>query len=153
APAGSRAGGLAAGAALGTAVCLWFPYVLATPGVLAAPLLLCGSDRPRRRVVVYMGLGLAALVTLAYGAAAVSLGITDVAGFWEWLTRSSCGVVTRGVARAVFGLARAFISMGEDGVLFKRFLLNDPYNPVSAEDLVRMSAWKFLLFYLALAAL
>jgi len=40
--------------------------------------------------------------------------------------------------------------MGNDGMLFKRFLLHDPFNPVSALDLVRLSLWKLLAFYLFL---
>ena len=31
----------------------------------------------------------------------------------------------------LFGFARSFISMGRDGILFKRFINHDPYNPVS----------------------
>jgi hypothetical protein len=52
----------------------------------------------------------------------------------------------------LFGLARSFIHLGNDGVLFKRFLLHDSLNPVSALDLVRFSLWKLMLFYLAAAA-
>src|SRR6185369_6535307 len=54
--------------------------------------------------------------------------------------------------RMLFGFARSFIHLGNDGVLFKRFLLHDSLNPVSAIDLVRFSLWKLMLFYLALAA-
>jgi hypothetical protein len=159
---------LGAGLALGAAVCFWFPYVLAVPGVVLAPLVLRGEvsggvdpRRPDRRdepggsplwFAARLALAFRLLVGLAYGAAAVSLGITDVAGFRAWMARSAHGVTTRGAARMVFGLARSFISMGDDGVLFKRYLLKDPYNPVSLADLVRLSLWKFLLFYLALAA-
>jgi 4-amino-4-deoxy-L-arabinose transferase-like glycosyltransferase len=151
-PAASWGGSLAAGAALGAAVCLWFPYVLVVPAVLLAPLLL-GADRQRWGFGVRMGAAAALLLVLAYGAAALSLGITDVAGFRAWMGRSGHGVRTRGVARAAFGLARSFVYMGDDGLAFKRFLLHDPYNPVSLADLVRLSLWKLGLFYLALAAL
>jgi hypothetical protein len=96
-------------------------------------------------------LGLA--VGLTYGAAMMALGIRDVEGFTAWMARSSGGVTTRGVTRMIFGLARSFLFMGDDGVLFKRFLLKDPYNPVSLADLFRLSLWKFLFFYLVLAAM
>jgi hypothetical protein len=52
-----------------------------------------------------------------------------------------------GTTRAIFGLARSFINMGDDAVLFKRFLLHDPYNPVSFFELGRASLLKLLLFY------
>ena len=52
-----------------------------------------------------------------------------------------------GPAPLIFGFARSFINMGDDGILFKRFLLHDPYNPVSLFDLLRLSLFKYLLFY------
>ncbi|HYG81629.1 MAG TPA: hypothetical protein VD861_14635, partial [Pyrinomonadaceae bacterium] len=64
----------------------------------------------------------------------------------------SHGNDTRGVARMVFGLPRSFVNMGNDGVLFKRYLLGDPFNPVSAFDLARLSLWKMGLFYALLLA-
>jgi hypothetical protein len=66
---------------------------------------------------------------------------------------SSHGVRQSGLPRMVFGFARSFIDLGNDGVLFKRFLLHDSLNPVSAIDLVRFSLWKLMLFYLAVGAL
>jgi hypothetical protein len=53
----------------------------------------------------------------------------------------------------VFGLARSFLFMGDDGVLFKRYLLKDPFNPVSLSELFRLSLWKFLFFWTAMLAL
>src|SRR5262249_51104617 len=128
--------GLSAGLALGAAVCLWFPYVLVVPAVLLAPVLLFKADRPRLRLAVWVGVGLSVLLGVAYGTALVCLGITDVAGFRAWMAQSSHGVKASGLPRAVFGLARSFLNMGDDGVLFKRFLLKDPYNPVSLGDLI-----------------
>jgi len=53
----------------------------------------------------------------------------------------------------VFGFARSFIFMGNDGMLFKRYLLKDPFNSVTLFDLLRLSLWKLGLFYLVLAAI
>lgn len=144
---------VAAGLALAASICFWFPYVLAVPGVLAAPLLLRGFDRVQCRRVVGIGLALGLGVGAAYLVAVLSLGITDVAGFRAWMARSTHGVSTRGLTRMVFGLARSFVHLGDDGLLFKRHLLGDPYNPVSLTDLVRLSLSKFLFFYLALCAI
>ncbi len=58
-----------------------------------------------------------------------------------------------GLPRTVFSFARSFISMGNDGTVFKRFLSNDPFNPVSLSQLLRLSLWKLALFYLAIAAI
>jgi hypothetical protein len=41
--------------------------------------------------------------------------------------------------------------MGNDGRIFKRYVLKDPLNPVSLFDLFRLSLWKLALFYLFLA--
>jgi len=59
----------------------------------------------------------------------------------------------RGVRRTIFGFAHSFIDLGKDGVLFKRFLLHDPYNPVSLRQLVRLSLWKLALFYAVVLAI
>jgi 4-amino-4-deoxy-L-arabinose transferase-like glycosyltransferase len=56
------------------------------------------------------------------------------------------------VPQVVLGFARSFIEMGNDNIIFKRFLLRDPYNMVSVFDLLRLSLWKLALFYLALLA-
>src|SRR5262249_5828291 len=58
----------------------------------------------------------------------------------------------RGPTRAIFGLARSFINMGQDGVLYKRFLLHDRYNPTSVVDLIRLSIFKLAGFYFLLLA-
>ena len=52
----------------------------------------------------------------------------------------------------VFGFARSFIYMGNDGMLFKRYLVGDPFNPVTPFDLLRLSLWKIGLFYLGIAS-
>ena len=97
-------------------------------------------------------LGLA--VVLVYGAAAFSLGINSVDGLKNWVTHSSHGITgLNGAPRMVFGFSRSFINMGNDGPLFKAYLVNDPFNPVSVLDLLSVSLWKLALFYLFLAAI
>ena len=145
---------LGAGAALAASVCLWFPYVLAVPAALAFPLLLHGWERRRLRIVLETAVALSLFVALAYGAVMYGLGIRDTAGLKHWITSASHGQnQVRGVARALFGFPRSFVNMGNDGQLFKRFLIHDPYNPVSLFDIVRLSLWKVVLFYLFLAAM
>ena len=89
---------------------------------------------------------------MAYLIVMIAVGVHSVADFREWMAVASHGVRQSGLPRMLFGLPRSFIHLGNDGVLFKRFLLHDSLNPVSALDLVRFSLWKLMLFYLAVAA-
>jgi hypothetical protein len=145
---------LLAGALLAGAVCLWFLYVWVVPAALAAPLVLFGDDVRRRRLFVYGALVSGGLTVLLYAAAVLGgLHITQVATLKAWVASSGHGLDNnRGVLQVVFGLARTFLSVGRDNVFFKRFLLHDVYNPVTAFDLFRLSLWKLALFYLATAA-
>jgi hypothetical protein len=152
-PIRSAKSSLGAGLALGAAICFWFPYVLALPGVLLAPLLLDGFNRTTLWSICRLALMLSLLVSIAYGVAILSIGIADSDALRTWITSSTHGITISGAARSVFGFARSFIAMGDDGVLFKRFLLKDPYNPVSLADLIGFSLWKFLFFYFSLVAL
>ncbi|MDT4895756.1 MAG: hypothetical protein QOH25_833 [Acidobacteriota bacterium] len=144
---------LLAGASLAGAVGLWFPYALAIPAALAAPLLLQGWNKERLRLALHTGIVAAVVLILSYGIVVLSLGIYTVAGFKAWMVESSHGErATKGVLRLIFSLARSVINMGNDGLLFKRYLVHDPLNPVSLVDLFRLSLWKVACFYLFLAA-
>jgi hypothetical protein len=149
----SWATALVAGLALAGAVCLWFPYVLAMPAALASPLLLFGFARIRARLVISTGVTVAVLVAVAYAVVVIgALGIHTLAGFKVWMSGASHNTDIKGVTRMAFGFARSFIYMGNDGMLFKRYLLGDPFNRVTSLDLVRLSLLKFVLFYLFLAS-
>ena len=155
-PAGGRerARGVAAGVSMAVAVGFWLPYVLTLPACLCAPLLLADPWRARLRLVLTAAVACGLVVALSYLAVAAGpLGVHDAAGLRAWVAESSHGITNKGgVARAVFGLARSLVNMGDDGRVFKRFLLHDPYNPVTAADLLRQSLWKLALFYGAAAA-
>jgi hypothetical protein len=147
-------GSVGAGAALAAAAGFWFLYVLALPAAVLLPLFLGGFDRPRLHLVVRAGMVCAMLIVLFYAVPLAVLGITSAEQLRAWIGDSSHGVArVRGLDRAVFGFARSFIHMGNDGVLFKRYLRHDELNPTSAVDLVRLSLWKLGLFYLFLLAL
>jgi hypothetical protein len=143
---------LAAGLLLACAVCMWFLYVWAVPAALALPLFLFGADRARRRLALQTAATFAVATALIYAAVLIHLGIHDPADLRAWIAASSHSVSTSGLTRAAFGLPRSLINMGNDGMLFKRFLLGDPLNPVSALDLFRLSLWKVALVYLFLGA-
>jgi hypothetical protein len=142
---------LLAGAALAGGVCLWVALVLAIPALLMSPLFLLGFDRPRVRLVTGTTLVFALLVALVYVSMIVNLGIHDLAGLRAWIASSTHGVSPdvplKAIQRMVFGFARNFVNMGDDGRLFKRYLVHDPFNPVSFFQLFRLSLWKLALFY------
>ncbi|HEX8455698.1 MAG TPA: hypothetical protein VF656_00110 [Pyrinomonadaceae bacterium] len=143
-----------AGLAFALSVGLWVPYLWAVPAAVCAPLALYGWRRPRNwRLSIYAALAFGLLTGVLFIGVAVWMGIYTVGGFREWVVASSHHLVqNRGLPQVVFGLARSFISMGSDNVAFKRYLLHDPFSPVSLADLFRLSLWKLALFYLFLAA-
>jgi hypothetical protein len=152
-PAPDFKAGLLAGLALAGSVSLWVPYVLGIPAALASPLLIYGFAHNRLRFVCQTAAVFALATGMVFTIGAASLGIYTVAGFRSWITESSHGVIgNNGLPRMLFGFARSFINMGNDGVLFKRFLVQDPFNPVSFFDLLRISLWKMTFFYLYLAS-
>jgi hypothetical protein len=144
-------GAVAGGLACAAAVTLWFPFILVVPATILAPLVLFGSAGPRRSSILYAGAAFSVATFFAYLVVMVAVGVHSVADFREWMEVASHGVRQSGLARMLLGFGRSFIHLGNDGVLFKRFLLHDPLNPVSALDLVRFSLWKLLLFYMAVA--
>jgi hypothetical protein len=128
--------------------------VWALPAAVFLPLFLGGLDRPRLHVAIRVGLICGLLIAGCYAVALAALEITSVEGLRAWIEDASHGVArVSGVARAGFGFARSLINMGNDGVLFKRYLLDDPLNPTSVISLMRLSLWKLALFYGFLLAL
>ena len=146
---------LLAGAALAGSICFWVTYVLAVPAALLAPLFVLGFNKKRLRLVLITGIVCAGLTGLAYVFVLAQLGIYTYSGFRSWMSASAeAAYIPRGgLPRMVFGFARAFISMGNDGMIFKRFLSQDPFNPVSLSELLGRSVWKLALFYGFFAAM
>lgn len=146
--------GIVAGVWFAVAVCLWLPYILAAPAVLVAPVLLTRADarmRWRTMSAIVVACGVAGFA--AYFIAALTMGIQDVAAARAWIDAADHGATSSGLPRAVFGFARSFINMHSDGVIFKRFMLGDPYNSVSIAELLRVSIFKLALFYTFLVAI
>jgi hypothetical protein len=141
-----------AGLAFAGAVCMWFLYALAIPAAIAAPLFLYGFDARRRRLVMQAAAAFALALTISYVAVMACAGIRTPSDLRAWISASSHGVNTSGVTRVLFGLPRSMINMGNDGLMFKRYLLQDPFNPVTAFDILRLSLWKLALVYLSLGS-
>lgn len=144
---------LLAGAALAGAVCLWVPYLLVVPTALLAPLVLFGFTRERFRFALHTAIAFSFLTGSAYLAVMIGLRITTVSEFKAWIAASGHGVDYAGVKRMVIGFARAFIYTGNDGLLFKRYFLADPFNPVSFRELLGVTLLKLGLVYFFVATL
>lgn len=142
-----------AGLALTGAVCLWFPYVWAIPAALAAPLLIVETRPSPWRLVLRTITAFSLITSFVYLWVLLHLGIHDLAGLHDWIASSSHGMKLAGLPRTVLGFVRSCINLGNDGILFKRFTLHDPYAPISAFDLLRGSIWKPAIFYIVFAAM
>ena len=143
---------IGAGLACTAAVTLWALYILVVPGIILAPLVLFGPGRSVKASILRASASFVIASTIAFLVVMAAAGVSRPSEVLEFIAASSHGIHTSGLARMVFGFPRSFIHMGNDGILFKRFLLNDPFNPVSAIDLLRLSLWKLALFYLAFGA-
>jgi len=141
-----------AAGALALAVCLWFPYIFAVPGALATPLFRRADNQTGWALTVRTSIYCLVLGLATYGAVIASLGIFTPDGIVRWVTAEAAeiGGGAYEPRRAIFGLAHSFVNMGNDGVLYKRFLLHDPYNPVTIYELGRVSLLKLFLFYILL---
>jgi hypothetical protein len=149
-PQPSSTSGVAAGFAFATAVGFWVPYVFCIPGLMLSTMVLFGLKRWRLYQLARMTLAFGSFCLILYGSACALQGIYDVESFKQWAVAPGLRTQISGLNRTIFGFARSFINMANDGVLFKRYLLHDPYNPVSLAELFRLSLGKFLFFYLSL---
>jgi hypothetical protein len=145
----------AAGVAYAFCVSLWFPYAVVAPAVLAAAMIPWERWKDGIRLrdlhfapAVHLALAATAVTTLVYGTAAWRLGISSPAEAFAWLTATNHGLrQSRNFLRVGMGLPRCCIAIGDEGILWKRFLFHDPYAPVSIMDLVQQSLAKLLIFY------
>jgi hypothetical protein len=141
---------LIAGLALSLAFCFWGIYLWGIPAALASPIILYGLNRRTVQFVLQASSFVAVFTGLIYFAVIIHLGIHDLSGVLAWVTASSQLMKVTSLSRVVFGIPRSILNLGNDGILFKRFLLKDAYNPVTILDLVQQSLWKLALFYAAI---
>jgi hypothetical protein len=142
------------GLALALAVLFWLPYVFVLPALFLFPFLMRGFKRGPFSYAL-RAVAMCAVVGLgAYGIVAMKLGLSSAADFKEWVAASSHSVEhLRGLTRAAFGFVRSWLEMGNVGIEFKRFLLHDPYAPVSAASLLFAGTWKLILTYVLLGTI
>ena len=149
--------GLLAAVMFAFAALFWFPYVFVLPAAIAVPILIDGPDRQRWRAAVLTVVACAVIGMAAYTSAIAALGTWHPTELKEWVLASGHGQIQAGgfraVARLAFSLPRSFLNMGRDGMWLKRYLVHDPYAPVTLHDLFRLGLWKLILFYLSAAAI
>jgi hypothetical protein len=147
--------GLLSGASFAFAVLVWFPYILVLPGILAAALLWRGNreenttaTQNRLRLAFYVAVFAACLIGVGYLVALIQLRISSFADLKVWAAASSHGwSQTKRLLRMASGLPRSFLYTGENGLALKRFVLQDPYAPVTLGSLIRQHLWGPLVFY------
>lgn len=141
-----------AGVALAGSVLLWFPYVLAVPAAIILPIAWRAHDKTRFRLSVGTLFFFSLSIVFTYASVLIHLRLSSAAGVIAWALASSHGIAIRGVSRAIFGWPRSFIDMGDAGRIIKRYLLRDPFNPISVWDLIRLwpELLKMGLFYITL---
>jgi hypothetical protein len=132
---------------LALTLCFWMPFLWTIPAVIVAPFVLYDFRKQRFIEAAFKIAAFSLIIALSYGIVLSVLQIYSLSELKSWITESSHGNETRGLMRMIFGLARSFVNMGSDGILFKRFLLKDAFNPVSIIDLISGSLWKVALFY------
>jgi len=148
---------LLAGLCLAFAVCIWIPYLFSLPAIALFPLIYLGVNRARLRSVLISIVVCAVVGAVVYGSMALLLRLQTFAELKAWIAAAGHGdlpdTYSKAIQRMIFTLARSVINMGEDGRLFKRFIVGDPFSPVSLFDLVRLSLGKLLLFYVFILAI
>jgi len=162
-PSKGAAASIGSGALLALSAAIWFPFVLMAPAVALASVAPWDEAEPRRarRVIQpeFLFLVAAAVATgvLVFGAAALTLHIQNADQFRAWMQDSGHGWRQRSnLLRLAIGLPRCCVALGDAGLLWKRFILHDPFSPVTRAGLIRNSVWSISLmaaFYVGLASL
>lgn len=133
------------------AVLFWLPYVFVLPAAIAAPLLLYGHERQRLRLTWQTTVACAVMGLALYASAIAVVGIHNTADLREWILAAGHGHIQpgglRAAARLAFAVPRSFVNMDRDGMWLKRYLVHDPYAPVTTKSLFGYSLWKLVLFY------
>jgi hypothetical protein len=137
-----------AASALAASVLLWLPMVLAVPAACASPMLLRGDNASRRRASCKTFVLTTIIVAVAYIIVVLIKGVDSASALTAWMSAASHGIRdSAGVARASVGFARSIVSSDQLGIIAKRHMLGDPFNPASIRDVVRGGLYRFALFY------
>jgi hypothetical protein len=136
------------------AVLLWVPLVLGVPAAALSAIILRG-DTPRRRRVALAVCVVSALITIIVMMPIAALaGVRSISGFRTWIAESQHGISgIGGLQRAIVGLARSLVSMDRLGLVAKRYLIHDPFNPTTLGDVARAGLFRLVALYALLGAM
>jgi hypothetical protein len=147
--------GWAIGISLAAAALMWIPYVLSLPIVLALEFV-WGRKRKRERMVL-IGRTTAAFaltLVLVYGVAIWAQGIRSMEQLSAWIVRSRNGTSqTENWMRAVPGVARSFVNLGDAGLKLKQYVKKDPYARIRLTDVISGAVLGMTILYAGFAFL
>ncbi|HSQ31949.1 MAG TPA: hypothetical protein VLN49_18955 [Gemmatimonadaceae bacterium] len=136
------------------AVLLWAPMILGVPGAALSMILLRGADRPRVRTAVLACVISGCLTIAVYLVIARAAELHSAHDLRLWIASASHGIEgIGGLPRALVGFARSIVNMGQLGLVVKRHLVHDPYNPTTWLDVVRAGLPRLVLLYLVLGGI
>ncbi len=146
-----------AGLSLGAAVVLWLPFVFSIPAAIVYAVFASKHAARRERlklaalIVIFCGLSIAA----TYGLVIQQRQIRSLASLKSWIVSAQNELVqTDKVKRAVSGIPRSFLDLGDDTLLLKRYVFHDPYTRIGlVQILFAAGTLKVLLFYLYAGAM
>ena len=145
--------GWAIGVSLAVAALFWIPYLFGVPMVLG---LAFTWDRRRVRIRLISQAAVVFLATmiLVYAMVVWAEGIRSPGQLRAWVARSQNGYAqTETWKRAIPGVARAFVNIGDAGTKLKQYSVRDPYAQVRISDLLTGGLLGMVLFYSAFALL
>lgn len=151
----SRRRQMVAGVLGATATLIWFPQILTIPALALVPWIWNRSS-PAEGVRAALKVGVPAAVSLlvVYALGAVMAGVRSTDQAMQWFGAASHGwEQSQQWKRAVTGVARLMLDLSQDGVLLKRFVVNDPFQTMTFAELVRKSLWKVAVFYVFIGAI
>ena len=135
-------------AMLGLAISFWIPYIFSLPAALLIPIICFGFSRKRFRSAAITAAITILSVCIVFFTVLLLLNLEPMQSFKDWVAFSKdAAQQLNGIQRVIFGFPKLFINMGNGGISLKRYLLHDPYNPVSLFNLVILVLWKVILFY------
>jgi hypothetical protein len=143
-----------ASVAFAAGVLFWFPIVLAVPAAAISMVVLRGNSALRRRVAISACAISGSVTVVAYLIIARAAGVHSIAEFKAWMSHSANGVSgIGGLPRVIVGFARSVVNMDRLGLIAKRHLIHDPYNPTTWGDILSAGLLKLLVFYAILAVI
>jgi hypothetical protein len=145
---------VSASIAFALAAMLWAPMVLGVPAAAISAIVLRGNTARRRRVAFAVCALSGTITILCYVPIALLAGVRSVGDLRAWVAESSHGIRgIGGLSRVIVGFGRSLVNMDRLGLVTKRHLIQDPYNPASWGDVASAGLFRLGLLYALLAAM